>query len=107
MAGLIELSDDVIWYSAAGPYRAVLRGAEAYLDDPDGREALDQALVENRLIHPAAPLLRALDRSVVRLMAELINADERDDGRLDHYAQLRSMVRSELARTPTTHPPEA
>lgn len=97
MAGLIELSDDVIWYSAAGPYRAVLRGAEAYLDDAEGREALEQALVEHRLIHPAVPLLRALDRSVVRLMAELINADERDDGRLDHYAELRSMVRAELA----------
>ncbi|MDA0182897.1 hypothetical protein OJ997_21475 [Solirubrobacter phytolaccae] len=103
MAGLIEFSRDVIWYSTDGPYRDVLRGAQAYLDDdPD---ALDDALGTGELLLDAIDtdlvlhLLRALDRSVVRLMAELINSaptQERDD-QLDHYAELRSMIRAETA----------
>ena len=113
MAGLIEFSDDVIWYSADSPWRAVVSGADAYLDDPGAREALAAALDEQALFFPviaapaALPLLRALDRSVVRLMAELINAappEGRDDGQLDHYAELRSMIRGELALSPGPPP---
>jgi len=113
MAGLIEFSHDVIWYSGDGPWRAVLCGAEAYLDEPGVGEALETARQTDELIFPAidaaqaVPLLRALDRSVVRLMAELINAappEGRDDGQLDHYAELRSMIRGELALSPGPPP---
>jgi len=104
MAGLIEFSDDVIWYSAGGPYRAVLRAAASYLDDA---ATLDAALDAHELfiasVAEPQPLLRALDRAVVRLMAELINAAS-DEGQLDHYAELRAMIRGELALSPEPPP---
>jgi len=103
MAGLIEFSHDVIWYSADGPYRDVLRAAAAYLDDA---AALDAALRTRELLVPAVAdpqaLLRALDHAVVRLMAELINAAR--DAQLDHFAELRSMIRAELALSPGPPP---
>lgn len=105
MAGLIEFSDDVIWYSSAGPYATVLRGAQAYLDDPGAASKLDGALGTNGLILPAIAepqalhLLRAIDRSAVRLMAELVNSPDAPEweARREHYAELRAMIRGEVA----------
>lgn len=105
VAGLIEFSDDVIWYSADAPYRDVLRAAAAYLDEPG---ALAEALETRELfivtLDDPRALLRALDHAVVRLMAELINAETRREDQLDHYAELRAMIRAELALSPEPPP---
>ncbi len=92
---------ELIWYSGDGPWRAGpahaaprrisrsparggaggARAARGRADVPGHRRGL-QAV-------PSAA--RARPRTVVRLMAELINAappEGRDDGQLDHYAEL-------------------
>lgn len=117
MAGLIEFSHDVIWYSSGPAWRRVLDGALPYVEDADAREQLEQALTTNGLMLPSiAPdqrlsLLRAIDHSAVRVLAELLNgpASEPAVDQHAHYSELRAMIRGELARVgePGPGPPTA